>query len=425
MKTKLFTLENGLTVVFVPTNQSSMTVLLLVGAGSRYEDASNNGVAHFFEHMAFKGGKKYPNTKIISETIEATGGIFNAFTAKDHTGYWIKATPSHFKTIIDVLSDMIIHPLLDEGEIEREKGVIVEEINMYEDNPQEKVASLFEKVLYDNHPLGMEIAGEKETVKNFSRKTFLDYIKDLYHPGNAVLVVAGGLKADNNYDFYLKLIEEKFSSWQDGKKGEFLKINYQQKKPKIFVYHKKTEQAHFCLGYPTFFGFSDEKKYSLLVLATLLGGGMSSRLFLQVRERRGLCYYIFTQHQLYQEVGNFVTQAGIVNNKEKIKEAVKIILKEQEKIKKGKIKKEELDKAKEMVKGRFLLSLEDTFKVAHFFGIKKILEERIIAVNDVIASINQVSVYDVVSLAREVFQIEKTTLTLIGEYKSKDFANFF
>lgn len=424
MKTKLFTLENGLTVVFVPTNQSSMTVLLLVGAGSRYEDTSNNSVAHFFEHMAFKGTKKYPNTKIISETIEATGGIFNAFTSKDHTGYWIKATPSHFETIIDVLSDMIIHPLLDEAEIEREKGVIVEEINMYEDNPQEKVGSLFEKVLYDHHPLGMEIAGEKETVKSFSRKTFLDYIKDLYHPGNAVLVIAGGLKKDNNYDFYLKLIEEKFSSWKDGKKAQFLKINYQQKKPKVYIYHKETEQAHFCLGYPTF-GFLDQRKHSLSILATLLGGGMSSRLFLEVRERRGLCYYIFTHKEFYQEIGNIFTQAGIVNNKDKIKEALTIIFKEQEKIKKGEIKKEEFEKAKEMVKGRFLLSLEDTFKTAHFFGVKKLLEDKIEEEEQIIEKINKVSLNEVVSLAKEIFQPEKTTFTLIGPYQKEDFQNFF
>lgn len=423
MKTKVYTLKNGLTVVFAPTNQLSMTVLLLVGAGSRYENEKNNGIAHFFEHMAFKGTKKYPDTKIISETIEATGGIFNAFTSKDHTGYWIKATPSHFETIIDVLSEMIIRPLLNEAEIEREKGVIVEEINMYEDNPQEKVGSLFEKVLYDHHPLGMEIAGEKETVKGFSRETFLEYIKDLYHPGNAVLVIAGGLKKDNNYDFYLKLIEEKFSSWKDGKKAPFLKINYQQKKPKVYIYHKKTEQAHFCLGYPTF-GFLDQRKHSLSILATLLGGGMSSRLFLEVRERRGLCYYIFTHKEFYQEIGNIFTQAGIVNNKDKIKEALTIILREQEKIKIGDIKQEEVEKAKEMIKGRFLLSLEDTFKTAHFFGVKKLLEDKIEEEKQIIEKINKVSLDEVVSLAKEIFQPEKITFTLIGPYQKEDFQNF-
>jgi predicted Zn-dependent peptidase len=435
-----FTLKNGLTVVFVPTAQPSMTVLLLVGAGSRYENKKNNGIAHFFEHMAFKGSKKYPNTKIISETIERTGGIFNAFTSKDNTGYWIKATPAHFETIVDVLSDMIINPLLDEEEIEREKGVIIEEINMYEDSPQQKVSDLFEKTLYDNHPLGMEIAGEKETVASFNRQTFIDYIKTLYHPKNAVLVVAGGIGDKINFppasrgvpsrskqvvfDPYLKLIEEKFSSWKNGEKQEFERIDFKQDKPKIFVHHKKTEQAHFCLGYPTF-GFFDKRKYALLVLTTILGGGMSSRLFLEVRERRGLCYYVFTSHQFYHEIGNFVTQAGIVNNLDKIKEAITVIIEEQEKLKKGEIGKDELKKAKEMVKGRLLLSLEDGFRVANFFGSKKLLEDKIETADQVIKKIDAVTIDEITTLAKQLLLPEKINFALIGPYNKENFSDLF
>lgn len=435
-----FTLKNGLTVVFVPTAQPSMTVLLLVGAGSRYENKKNNGIAHFFEHMAFKGSKKYPNTKIISETIERTGGIFNAFTSKDHTGYWIKATPAHFETIVDVLSDMIINPLLDEEEIEREKGVIIEEINMYEDSPQQKVTDLFEKTLYENHPLGMEIAGEKETVASFNRQTFVDYIKTLYHPKNAVLVVAGGIGDKINFppasrgvpsrskqvvfDSYLKLIEDKFSSWKNGEKQEFERIDFKQDKPKIFVHHKKTEQAHFCLGYPTF-GFFDKRKYALLVLTTILGGGMSSRLFLEVRERRGLCYYVFTTHQFYHEIGNVVTQAGIVNNLDKIKEAITVIIEEQEKIKKGEIGKDELEKAKEMVKGRLLLSLEDSFRVANFFGSKMILQKKLITPEKQIEEIEKVGVGEIVALANEIFNDRHLNFTLIGPFEKENFAFLF
>jgi predicted Zn-dependent peptidase len=440
MTPSTFTLKNGLTVVFVPTAQPSMTVLLLVGAGSRYENKKNNGIAHFFEHMAFKGSKKYPNTKIISETIERTGGIFNAFTSKDHTGYWIKATPAHFETIVDVLSDMIINPLLDKEEIEREKGVIIEEINMYEDSPQQKVSDLFEKTLYDNHPLGMEIAGEKETVASFNRHTFVDYIKTLYHPKNAVLVVAGGIGDKINFpptsrsvpsrskqvvfDSYLKLIEDKFSSWKNGEKQEFDRIDFKQDKPKIFVHHKKTEQAHFCLGYPTF-GFFDKHKYALLVLTTILGGGMSSRLFLEVRERRGLCYYVFTTHQFYHEIGNVVTQAGIVNNLDKIKEAITVIIEEQEKIKKGEIGQDELEKAKEMVKGRLLLSLEDSFRVANFFGSKMILQKKLITPQKQIEEIEKVGVEEIVALANEIFNDRHLNFTLIGPFEKENFAFLF
>lgn len=431
MKTNVFTLRNGLTVVFIPTNQASITVLLLVGAGSRYENKKNNGIAHFFEHMAFKGSKKYPNTKIISETIEATGGIFNAFTSKDHTGYWIKATPSHFKVMIDVLSDMIINPILDPQEIEREKGVIIEEINMYEDDPRRKVGDLFENLIYQDHPLGMDIAGEKKTVKSFNKETFLDYIRDFYHPENAVLVIAGGINNlsrsanfKKNLTFYLSIIEEKISSWKNGNKKSFERINFFQSKPKILVHHKKTEQAHFCLGYPTF-GFFDPRRYSLLVLATLLGGGMSSRLFLEVRERRGLCYYIFTGKQFYHEIGNIVTQAGIINNLEKIKEAISVIKKEEEKIKQGMFSKEELKKAKEMVKGKFLISLEDSFNLAHFFGTRKLLEEKIITINRIIKNIDDISAEQVIDLAQKIFLPEKLNFCIIGPYDEKDFKGVF
>lgn len=444
MRGQLYSLKNGLSVLFIPSYQPSMTVLLLVGAGSRYENEKNNGIAHFFEHMAFKGSKKYPNTKIISETIEATGGIFNAFTSKDHTGYWIKATPKHFEVMVDVLSDMIINPLLSEEEIEREKGVIVEEINMYEDTPQQKVSDIFETLLYGNHSLGLEIAGKKETVKSFNRKTFVDYMKSLYHPNNAVLVVAGGLEASNSVfsqtsspiggfpksltqkkvSALLSIIQKKFSGWQNGEKVNFSQITYQQKEPKIEIRDKKTEQAHFVLGYPTF-GFFDKRRYVLSVLATIMGGGMSSRLFLEVRERRGLCYYIHTDKQLYHEIGSIITQAGIVNNLDKIKEAVSVILKEIEKIKKGEVKEEELKKAKEMVRGRFLLSLEDTFRVAHFFGTKKLLEDEVIDEKNILQAIEKVNLEAVVDLAREIFLPEKINFALIGPYKKEEFKNLF
>jgi len=226
MQSKLYTLPNGLKVLFIDTKAfSSITTLLLVGAGSRYENEKNNGIAHFFEHMAFKGSKKYPNSLVISSIIEGLGGIFNAFTSKDHTGYWVKATNEHFETIIDVLSDMVLNSLLKNEEIEREKGVIIEEINMYEDTPQRKVGEVFEGLLYKGNSLGYDIAGTKDTVSEFNRKTFTDYMNSLYHPSNAVLVVAGGLNVGTIHELslqkYLKIIKTKFSSWKKGEKIDF------------------------------------------------------------------------------------------------------------------------------------------------------------------------------------------------------------
>ncbi|MDO9028217.1 MAG: pitrilysin family protein, partial [Candidatus Roizmanbacteria bacterium] len=298
-----YTLKNGLQVIFIDTKTfPTLTTLLLVGAGSRYENKKNNGIAHFFEHMAFKGSKKYPNSFIISSTVEGFGGIFNAFTSKDHTGYWIKATNKHFETMIDVIADMIQNPLLLEEEINREKGVIIEEINMYEDIPQKKVGEIFETLLYKGSSLGFDIAGTKETVQSFNRLTFTDYINSLYQPNNAVLVVAGGLSKKNllssPFVEYLEVIQEKFSNWKSGNKSSFIKITESQTKPQMLIKYKKTEQAHFTLGFRAF-SFKDNRKYAMNLLTTILGGGMSSRLFIQVRERRGLCYYISSGGEFY------------------------------------------------------------------------------------------------------------------------------
>lgn len=417
MKTHLHTLDNGLRVILIDTKAfPSLTTLLLVGAGSRYENQDNNGVAHFFEHMAFKGSKKYPDSLTISSVIEGTGGVFNAFTSKDHTGYWIKSMVGNFVTVIDVLSDMVLHPLLLTEEIAREKGVIVEEINMYEDTPQRKVGELYESLLYDGHPLGFDIAGEKKTVKTFTRKTFTDYIHDLYRPKNAVLVVAGGLDWKNNY---LEIIKDRFSHWQDGQKGQFEAIKDDQKEPQLLVKYKKTEQAHFCLGFRAF-SFFDKRKHALAVFSAILGGGMSSRLFIEVRERRGLCYYISTGRELYYDVGNLVTQAGVTVQVGKVKQAIEIILKEHLKIAKGKIKKDELSRAKELIKGRLILSLEDSFSVASFYGTRMILEEKLRDPEQVIATIDKVSIDDIVSVASDVVKNSGLNLAVIGPFETKE-----
>ncbi len=439
MNSQIHTLKNGLQVIFIDTKTfPTLTTLLLVGAGSRYENETNNGVAHFFEHMAFKGSKKYPNSFVISSTVEGFGGIFNAFTSKDHTGYWIKATNKHFKTMIDVIADMIQNPLLLKEEINREKGVIVEEINMYEDIPQKKVGEIFETLLYKGSPLGFDIAGTKETVQSFNRLTFTDYINSLYQPNNAVLVVAGGLNSVGNdprvvpnkkgghrgppLQKYLGLIEQKFEAWKSGNKSSFVKIKETQTKPQMLIKYKKTEQAHFSLGFRAF-SFKDNRKYAMNLLATILGGGMSSRLFIQVRERRGLCYYISSGGEFYHDCGNFVTQAGVTNNLDKIKEAIKIILEEHKKIIKGDIKKEELLKVKEMIKGRLMLSMEDSMNIASFFGTKKILQNKIETPEEIIKKIEAVTVDEIVELAKDIFKPEKLNFAMIGPFEEKNFGN--
>ncbi len=444
MKPQVHSLSNGLPVIFIDTKAfPTLTTLLLVGAGSRFENEKNNGIAHFFEHMAFKGSKKYPNSFVISSTIEGLGGIFNAFTGKDHTGYWIKATTEHFETVIDVIADMVQNSLLLPEEINREKGVIAEEINMHEDMPQRKVGDLFERLLYQDSPLGYDISGKKEIIKTFQKHTFDDYIHHLYQPNNAVIVVAGGLnnvrhrvfssasppkggspkrltqKQVSPLSYYLKVIEEKFSGWRNGEKASFQKVEERQTRPQLLLKHKKTEQTHFCLGFRAF-SFFDSRKYALSLLSTILGGGMSSRLFIEVRERLGLCYYISTGRELYHDVGNMVTQAGVANNLDKLKKAIELILKEHQKIVKGEVKREELKKAKELIKGRLLLSMEDSFNVASFFGTKKLLQNEIETQEDVIKKLEKVTVDDIVSIASDVFKPERLNLAVIGPFEKKE-----
>ncbi|MDH7475844.1 MAG: pitrilysin family protein [Microgenomates group bacterium] len=427
MKSQFFTLKNGLQVILVDTKAfSSITTLLLVRAGSRYESLENNGVAHFFEHMAFKGSKKYPNSFVITSTIEGMGGIFNAFTAKDHTGYWIKSTNEHFSIVTDVLADMIINPLLKEEEIEKEKGVIIEEINLYEDTPYRKVNDVLENLLYPDNPLGFDTTGTKESVKKFDRQTFVNYMNQLYYPNNSLLIVAGGLSnknLKNNPQYYLETIEEKLASWKRGKTKSFKKVEEKQVRPGILIKNKKTEQIHFIVGFRSF-SFFDERKYPLSVLAAILGGGMSSRLFREVRDKRGLCYYISTGRELYYDCGYIYTQVGVANNLDKIKEALAVILKEHQKIVRGEIKKEELKKAKELLKGRLLLSLEDSATVATMFGVRKLLEGKIDTPQEMISKIGKVTTGDIVELASDIFQPKNLNLALIGPYKKEDLSDF-
>jgi predicted Zn-dependent peptidase len=416
MKTTTHTLKNGLKVLLVDTESfPTVTALVMVGAGSRYERVDNNGIAHFFEHMAFKGSKKYKNSFEISSAIEGIGGLFNAFTSKDHTGYWIKATNEHTDTLLDVLSDMILHPLLETDEIEREKGVIVEEINMYEDMPARKVGDIFEEVIYKGSPLGMDIAGTKETVQSFKRLTFTDYIEELYHPNNAVIVIAGGLQGKD----YLPEIEKKFGTWKNKKVGQAKQYIDKQKSPILHIHHKKTEQVHICIGFKAF-SFLDEQKYALQVLSAVLGGGMSSRLFMQVRERRGLCYYISTGRELYKDTGSIVTQAGIRNDKQKIQEAINVILEEHMKIVDGKVTDEEVEKAKELLKGRYLLGLEDSMNIATSFGAKYILEGEVSDPNLVLQKLNGITKKEVIAVAKRVFMSSALTCAIIGPLKDGD-----
>lgn len=419
MKPHIHTLPNGLRVLILDTKSfPTLTILLLIGAGSRYENEKNNGIAHFLEHMFYKGSKNYPDMEIISQEIEGMGGHWNAFTSKDYTGYFIKAATYHFPKMADILSDILLHPLLQTEEIEKEKGVIIEEINMYEDTPQRRIADIFENMMYDGSPLGYDIAGTKKTVTSFDRNTFVNYMKSLYHPQNAVLIVAGGI---NGAGDVLKTVEAKFSNWSQGKAVGYSPFETKQTGHRFKIAKKLTEQAHFCVGFPTF-EIKDSRRPALKVLSTLMGGGASSRLFQEVREKRGLCYYIHMGVEQYLDTGNIVTQAGVAKDIVKVKEALRATMKEHTKLVAGQIKEADISRSKEMIKGRLLLSLEDSFNVSHYFGLKELHENIIETPEEVMAKIDKVTKEEIVALAGEIFTRERLNFSIIGPFE-KDALN--
>ncbi len=409
-------LPNGLRVITVPMpGVKSATVMIMVGAGSRYETKRTNGLSHFLEHMAFKGTEKRPTALHISSEIDSIGGEFNAFTSKDHTGFYIKAQATHVPQLIEVLSDMLLHSLFKEEEIEREKGVIIEEINMYEDTPMRKIGDIFETLLYGNHPLGWEIAGTKESVTGVTRNDFVNYVNDVYSPNNAVVLVAGGVTQKSVESHVKKYLKD----WKRKKVISFETFKNDTNPgnmPQVKVVFKDTEQSHLVLGLRGY-KIGHPKRYAEGLLAAILGGGMSSRLFIEVRERRGLAYYVHASTERYTDVGSFTIQAGV--DIKRIDDAIRVILQELRRIadEKNGILPAELKKAKEFIKGRTVLEMEDSRAVAGTYATQEILEHKLQSVDETLDKIDAVSAAQIQSVARELFVNKKLNLAVIGPFK--------
>lgn len=412
MKHKLFTLSNNLPVITVDTKTfPSVTVLLLVGAGSRYEQKENNGIAHFFEHMAFKGSKKYPDSFSISSTIDSMGARNNAFTGKDYTGYYIKGSVDSLDKMLDVLSDMIQNPILDEKEIEKEKGVVKEEISTYEDMPHRHVIDLYETMLYKDSSLGFEIAGTKKTVNSFTREMILDYIDSWYSPSNSVLILSGGLTKIEGLE---DRVSRHFNKWNGRKiENRYEIIKNGSFYPQIEEHNKKTEQIHVCVGYRTF-GRNDKRRYALSILSAILGSGMSSRLFNELREKRGLCYYVSTYADLYEETGHLTTRAGIRSDRSSYEQAIALIKDEHEKIKTKGLYRGELDRVKSMIKGNTILSLESSSYIAAGYGMNYIYYGKVISPEKELENIEKVTENDVVEVAKEIVEENRLNICAIG-----------
>jgi predicted Zn-dependent peptidase len=411
---KKITLKNGLRILFVPaSNLESLTILVLVKCGSKYERKEISGISHFLEHLFFKGTKKRPTPLKVAEPLDRIGGIYNAFTSEDYTGYFAKVKSSYFNEALDWVSDIYLNSTLPEEEIEKERGVIIEEINMYHDHPMSHIFTLWKKVLYGDQPAGWDIAGTKESVLSIKRKDLISYRDSHYLASNTLICVVGNFSPKK----ILPKIERAFFKIKTGSPISKLPVIENQKKPQVILEYRKTDQAHLCLGVRTFNLFHPQR-YSLEVLSTVLGGMMSSRLFSEIRIKRGLAYYIKTESVLDPDTGFLVTSAGIKN--EKVEEAISLILKEYKKVKEKKISLNEIKKAKDNLKGKLALLLETSDSQASFFAFQELLEEKILTPEQVFKAIDKVDAKKVLECAREIFRPEKLNLAIIGPFEKKE-----
>jgi predicted Zn-dependent peptidase len=401
-------LDNGLRVLTAPMPQAqSVTCMVMLAAGSRYETPDTNGIAHFSEHMFFKGTERRPSAREIAGEVDAIGGEFNAFTGKEYTAYYIKCAAEHRDIALDVLADMLRNSRFDAEEIDREKGVIIEEMNMYFDTPRDYIGGVYEGLLYGDQPLGWDIIGRKETVRSATRDTFTSYLDHWYHPQRMVLGVGGQVGED-----LLERAQELFGDLSQKEMSE-PEPTAPHKNGRVKVFMKQSDQAHMILGVPSY-PIEHPDRYALQVLSTVLGGGMSSRLFTEVRERRGLAYYVYGLNHSYTDAGSLYAQAGVDINR--TEEAVTTVLAELRTIAAEPVPADELDKAKNFTKGRFVLQLESPQGLILFGLRREVLERRVPDLDEVLDGVTAVTAEDVQRVAQDLIADEKLRLALIGPF---------
>ncbi len=408
---KFYQLKSGIKVLLVPYSSiQTVSVVVLVRAGSKYEKKETSGVSHFLEHMLFKGTKKRPNTIKIAEMIERIGGVFNAFTSTEYTGYYVKVASDFLGTAFEWISDIFFNSIIGAKEAKKERGVIIEEINMYNDDPMMKVQDLWRELLYKDQPAGWPISGTKESVSKIDESVVLKYLKKHYTGKNTLICVAGNFDALRAKKF----IQKYFSSIAVGKKNQKLPTIEGQKKPKTLFFQKSTDQTHICLGVRAYNIFHPQR-YSLILLGQILGGMMSSRLFSEIREKRGWAYYINTGVEDETDCGYLLTRAGI--NNENTPEAIKIILEEYKKMASKKISPQELSKAKNHLKGSLAIALESSDALAMFYGVQQIIKNKIQGPEDIFKEVDKIKESDILKTAKDVFCPEKLNLAAIGPLK--------
>ena len=428
-----------LLLVDMPATES-VTVMILANTGSRYETKREEGLAHFFEHMVFKGTKKFSTAKTLAETLDSVGADFNAFTSKEYTGYYVRAAAQSFHLAIDVLSDMILQPKLRQEDIDREKGVIIEELNMYVDHPAHHIANVFDQMIFADSQLSHDIIGRKETIRSFTKADFKNFLQKYYGIENLLLVIAGNITAiSKNEKELFTTIEKNFSKldkkravakqaqpiykdWSTMSAKDILEATQINQKAfsneKFKLVKRKTEQAHFVMAWPAFDAHHKDR-YVLSLLSAILGGNMSSRLFTQVREERGLAYYVRSEMDLLHDAGLLGCSAGV--DPSRVKEAIKVSRQVFENLVSGKepVTEKELERAKKYLRGKMLLSLESSNSVAQFFGFKELLLGDLMQIEEALELLEAVTLKDLERIAKLVIRNGELRFAMIGNFDNE------
>jgi predicted Zn-dependent peptidase len=411
-------LKNNLRILTLPLKSTRVaTVFVLVKTGSKYEQKETSGISHFLEHMLFKGTEKRKTPLEVAEELDKVGGVYNAFTGEEYTGYYAKVNVDKFSLALDWVSDIYLNSVLPEKEMEKEKGVIKEEINMYFDNPMAHCELLFQELLYGDQPAGWNIAGTKETVSATTRKDLLSYMNSQYKAENTVVVVVGNINKEKVEEEVAKV----FSTAKIGTPKKAHLVIENQKEPAVLNFYKETDQTHLILGARAFNMFS-EHRYSQEVLASILGGMMSSRLFSKIREEMGLAYYIKTSVDDNPDTGVLYTRAGVENSK--VEDVVKAVMDEYKKITEEKVTEKELTKTKEHIKGKTAISLESSDSLAYFHAVNELLENKTYTPEEIFKSIDNITPEQIQQTAKKIFQPKNLNLVVLGPHKKTTLPSF-
>jgi predicted Zn-dependent peptidase len=404
------TLGNGLRMLTAPLpHAQSVACFVMLAAGSRYEHAENRGIAHFAEHMFFKGTERRPSSRELTTLIDGIGGEVTAFTSKEYTGYYVRCAGADRNTALDVLLDMLRHSKFDPEEIDREKGVILEEMNMYQDTPRDHIGTIYETLMFGDNPLGWETLGTKETIKSANRDTFREYIDEWYTPDRMVVGVSGMVGDDLG-----PMLEELLGDMSPNGRAKPAPADLDTSPgPHVHVHHKDADQAHLILGVPSY-PIEHPDRYALQMLSAVLGSGMSSRLFLEVRERRGLAYYVHGMNHSYTDAGSLLAQAGV--DLTRIDEAIKVIAEQFAGMAEETVGSDELEKSRSLIKGRFVLRTEGPQGLIMYGLNHEVLEGKALEPAELLAKIDEVTAEDVQRVARDLIANDKLRLAVIGPF---------